>query len=158
MNKRKLTILLSILLTMTLIFVTACSKDDEDYDGAESQQLNIEDDKYMEDDPALNKEVEEAVIVSRTASEDEFVGSWTATSEKAEYLYGNIDLRINDDKTWKGNVTEISLRGKWVPYQEGIRIKDSDGLIDWKLYFTLDNVMLMEDIEDPGNPIVLKKK
>lgn len=157
MNKR-LTILLSIILAFSLMFATACSKDDdEEFEDAEmpmSEEI-VEDEA---EDPVLDKEVEDATIVSRTATEDEFYGTWSAISEKAEYLYGNIDLKINEDKTWKGNVTEISLKGKWKPYQGGIRIKDSDGLIDWKLYFTMDNVMLMEDLEDPGNPIVLKKK
>ena len=106
----------------------------------------------------LDKEIEDAEIVAREASDDEFYGSWTAPSEKAEYLYGNIDLTIKSNRTWKGNVTNISLKGTWEPYEGGIHIKDKEGLINWKLYFTDDNVMLMEDLDDPGNPIVLKKK
>ena len=106
----------------------------------------------------LDKEIEDAEIVAREASDDEFYGSWTAPSEKAEYLYGNIDLTIKSNRTWKGNVTNISLKGSWEPYEGGIHIKDNEGLINWKLYFTDDNVMLMEDIDDLGNPIVLKKK
>lgn len=146
-------------MSLSLVFATACAHDDyKEPESAESQQSS---DVIAEDemeDPALDKEIEDAEIISREATVDEFYGSWTATSEKAEYLYGNIDLTIKENKTWKGNVTNISLKGTWEPYEGGIRIKDGEGLIDWKLYYTDDNVLLMEDFEDLGNPISLKKK
>ncbi len=159
MNKKHLSILISILLTLSLVFMTACAHDDyagQDEEGG--QQTSEETADNESTDPAYDYEIEDAEIVSRAAEEKEFYGSWTATSEKAEYLYGNIDLTIKDSKTWKGKVTNISVKGTWEPYEDGIRIKDQEGLIDWKLYYTDDDVLLVEDCEDPGNPIVLTKK
>lgn len=154
-----------MLLALTLVFTTACTSNEgfQDQDSEGSQQsseevMEEEDGEEALEESELDKEIEDAEIVAREASDDEFYGSWTAPSEKAEYLYGNIDLTIKSNRTWKGNVTNISLKGSWEPYEGGIHIKDKEGLINWKLYFTEDNVMLMEDIDDLGNPIVLKKK
>ena len=165
MDRKKLSVLLALILTLALTLMVSCSKEyEEDIGGGDTGQdteavNDIESDEVseaVERDPALDKEIEGAKIRQKKSKPEKFYGSWKASSEKAEFLYGNVDLHINEDGTWTGNVTEIDLEGKWTPSGKGINIKDTEGLIDWNLFLTTDGTMMFEDNEDPDNPVVLK--
>lgn len=170
MNRKKLSVLLVLILSLALTLMVSCAKDDDDEDiggagntGQETETVNgiedVESDEVSESverDPALDKEVEGARIRRVKSKPEKFFGSWQAVSEKAEFLYGNVDLHINEDGTWTGNVTEIDLEGKWTKNSKGITIKDKEGLINWDLFYTGDGTLMFDDNEDPDNPVVLK--
>lgn len=169
MDRKKLHVLLAVILTLSLTLMASCSKEDvEDVGGAgntgqETEAVNgVEDveseevSKSVERDPSLDKEIEGARYIPVKRKPEKFFGSWTAVSEKAEFLYGNVELKIRKDGTWTGNVTDIDLEGTWKAGGTGITITDKEGLIDWKLFYTADGTLMIEDNEDPGNPIVLK--
>lgn len=109
------------------------------------------------DDPSLDYEQDGAEPVAVDRDEKDFIGNWEGKSERVEYLFGNVNLSIKEDGTWKGNVTEEKLRGKWHYTGSSIIIKDTDDLINWELYYTADGVLLFKDLEEPEDSFVLKK-
>ena len=86
----------------------------------------------------------EPVIVPH--NEEDFVGSWSTTSDFAEYLYGNVDLKINSNHTWSGNITDEDFGGKWTSDGEGITIQDVEGIIKWHLFFADNGQLMFENL------------
>lgn len=84
----------------------------------------------------------------------DFFGTWTADSEKAEYLYGSLEITINEDGTWKGDITGEKLHGTWEELDYGVHLFDE--VLEWEsdLFYTAnDNFVLSED----GMKVVLTK-
>lgn len=159
MNRRLLAIMLALVMVMSLVIMTGCKKEEEgDGDTVQSEMLKremqIEDNDF--EDPAFVNEDDGAEVTVKAHDEKDFIGIWQAPSSRAQYLYGNINLRINDDGTWKGNITEEDFRGEWTYDGEAINIKDTEGLIDWKLFYADDGTLMVDDNEEPGDPLVLK--
>ena len=73
------------------------------------------------------------------------------------YLYGNINLRINSDGTWTGNITEEDFEGKWKENGTGISIRDKENIINFELYYAKDGATLLKDLAEPEDAIVLKR-
>ncbi len=65
--------------------------------------------------------------------EESFYGTWVATSQQAEYLYGNLEITIKEDGTFTGNVTEEDFSGKWEKTDKGIKF-DSE-ILSGELFF-----------------------
>ena len=61
----------------------------------------------------FKEEYEGAELHMVESSPSAYAGSWEATSDQAVYLYGNVDITINGDGTWKGNITEEDCVGTW---------------------------------------------
>ena len=157
MNRKITAVLMAQIMIFTLMVMVSCGKDEEEAPEAGRLASELKEDDKIVDDPALENEVEDAVILPIKHDEEDFIGNWRAVSEQAEYLYGKVYLKINEDGTWKGSVTDEPLKGKWKTYDQGIAIKDDQGLVYWKLYYGADGVLMFQDIEDPDvGPIVLK--
>ena len=138
--KGKFKPILLLLLAFVLVFsmtLTGCGKDEkaEDSTKAETTQEASDEDVI----PTLSpEEMKEAAELKEKAQEmntqqDNFYGRWVATSEKAKYLYGNLEITINEDGTFTGNVTDEDFDGVWEKTDKGIRF-DSE-LLSGELFF-----------------------
>lgn len=157
MNKRITALLLALIMVLSAGVMSSCFKDEEE-DTVESEMLkremNIEENDF--EDPAFENEEDGAEIVTVPHDEKDYIGIWQAPSERAKYLWGNINLKINEDGTWKGNITEENFRGKWKYDGSGIIIKSNDAVINWRLFYAQDGTLMCQDNEEEDDPIVLK--
>lgn len=130
MNKKRLLIIIAsaavIIIAITLIIGLQKPKEDA---------VDFENLSPAEQAQELNKH------------EESFYGTWSATSAKAEHLYGNLDLTINEDGTFDGNVFQMDFKGTWEKIDEGISL-DSD-FIEGALYFGEKcRLVIREDLYD----------
>lgn len=134
---------------------TAVTEDNQDY--VMPEEVVLEDDPTTKDyDNGINfdEEIEDAEIEYKKSSVDDFIGSWEATSGQSAYFYGNVDLTINPDGTWTGNITEEPLKGKWKEQGGGIYLTSE--IFNCNLTFTADGTLIMqEDYEDTDDEAVL---
>ena len=161
-----------IMLVATMgIFLIGCgSKDAPAEDPAEDSEITMDDVEEMlesEDEDydngiVFDEEADGAEIVKKKADVKDFVGSWEVTSGQAKYQYGNVDLTINADGTWTGNITDEDFEGKWTESDEGIIL--TCDVFEFNLAFTDKDVLVMqydpEDEDDTGELVtsVLTKK
>lgn len=145
----------SMLLTSCDLFGT---EDDEDIPEFNSSEASENIDFKDFDDPELENEADGAEPIMKPHKEEDFYGKWSATSDHAQYLFGNVDLSIRDDGTWVGNITEEAYSGKWKYDGSEINLRDTEGYINWKMYFVEDGAMMFKDMDDPEVALVLKKR
>lgn len=100
-----------------------------------------------------DKELEGSVVHEAKKSESDFFGTWVATSDRAEYLYGNINLTIHEDGTWTGNVTEEDFSGTWKYNGKSITLHSE--LVDYNLLYDESGVLLFQDHMDMEDYLVL---
>jgi hypothetical protein len=157
MKNKLISICLMIMLIFSVLVLTACNSKEEESTESESvkKELKIDEDDF--EDPAYYNEDDGAEPITEAHDEEDFYGRWEGTSERVKYLFGNVNLKINEDGTWKGNVSETPLHGKWHYDGKQIIIKDTEGLVNWRLYYATDGTLLFEDLEDKGMSFVLKK-
>lgn len=152
-----------LMIVFSAAFLSACWVEEQ-----ESSRPGIEDEmnqaeKYDNkgddlDNPVYASEEDGAEVVKKSHDLEDFYGTWKATSDRAEYLFGNIDITIKKNGMWKGNITEENFRGKW-SYERGqLFIKDFEEIIDYTMFFNDKGIMLVVDNEDPELPIVLEKQ
>ena len=170
--KKYLSILLifTIILTMGL-FTTACSKDDDSSSADSDASLDIEkedaedlgfdeEDQFTEDDIkgiSFSEEDDEAVINRAKSDPSKYYGRWVATSDKATYLYGNVDLTVNEDGTWHGDITGEKLKGKWKDYGDHLHMNNS--LFSFDLTFDKSGKLIMVETNSDGaiNTVLTRK-
>lgn len=155
MKNRIRLVMLALLIALTAGVLTACVTEGEvERESAGNGQQKTG--KTDFDDPAYRNEEDGAEVKEVQRDEKDFIGSWSATSERAKYNFGNVDLTIKEDHTWAGNIIEDNYRGRW-DYKGGvIEIKDSEGLIDYELFYASDGTLMFRDLEDPEFVYVLK--
>lgn len=86
-----------------------------------------------------------------------FFGTWEATSDKAAYLYGNVDLTVKEDGTWNADITGDKLEGKWE--EKGDYLHLSSDVFSFDLaYETSGKLMMIETTSDGVIYSVLTKK
>ena len=106
---------------------------------------------------AFDQEEENAKLAFIERDPSAFYGSWTATSDKAIYLYGNIDITVKQDGTWTGNITGEKLGGKWE--QVGDRLHMDNDLFSFDLAFeSSGELILIETGDDYSFNTVMTKK
>lgn len=100
----------------------------------------------------------EGLIIEKVKSDPgKYFGSWKATSDKAMYLYGNVDITVNEDGTWKGNITEEDLQGSWE--DKGDHLHLTSDLFSFDLAFDKDGTLfLIETGQDSTFNTVLTKQ
>lgn len=160
MYKKLISLTLISMIIASGAILTGCFGGEEEESDPVSDNLKkqiVEEDETDFDDPSLDYEQDGAEPVAVGHDEKDFYGNWEGKSERVEYLFGNVNLSIKDDGTWKGNVTEEKLKGKWKYTGKSIIIRDTDDLINWELYYTSDGVLLFKDLEEPEDSYVLKK-
>lgn len=161
-------LIIAVIAAAAAVFAIASGRDKESADSDEAEELTLDQeiDKEIEsleieeegndfDDPTYNNEMEEAVVNETSAAEEAFYGKWTANSNRAHYLYGNIDLEIKDDGSWTGNITEEDYSGKWSYNGEFITL-ESD-LVNCDLFFAEDGQLMFRDHTFPDDLVVLTK-
>ena len=161
MNKKLTAAVLALSMVFSAAVFSGCSLfGDDEEDTVESEnlkrQMNIEDNDF--ENPTYQYEEDGAEPMTVPHDENDYIGLWTATSNRSEYLWGNVDLKINEDGTWKGNITEETFTGKWVYTKKDVIIKDKEGFIYWRLFFADDGNLMFENMEEPGDPLVLERK
>lgn len=162
--------LIAMLAAASMAFVS-CSKDKADNTAdtetaAEEEEENVVDtNESFENGIVFDEEEEGADIVKVEAPDEDFFGSWEATSDMANYLYGNFDITINDDGTWKGNITETDFTGKWTKEGKDLHVVSDDGDIDLTFAFTESGSLVMQrDVSDEDgdedfvNTVLTKKE
>ena len=166
MRKRIISLLLIASLLLSCMALAACKKSADD----EEQSASVDIDELAEDiegeddyedpnpdDPAYDNELDGAEPVMTAHDEKDFYGKWSATSERAHYVFGNVDLVISDDGSWSGNIVEEEYTGTWEYKDSSLNIKSSDNLINWNLFFVEDGSLMFKDLDDPDlAPLVLK--
>ena len=166
MKRKYISVLLIFMMLFTML--SACSKnDDEDstaapegevYESAEG--LVDENGELVEQESngiSFEQEDDEARLAFVKRDPPDFYGSWTATSDKAIYLYGNIDITVNENGTWTGNITGEKLGGKWEQVDDHLHM-DND-LFSFDLSFeSSGELILIETGEDYTFNTVMTRK
>jgi hypothetical protein len=161
--KKKSVLLLILMLIFSLTVLTACKKDadsssdapEEDVvvaeteDEAEVREDLIEGEPLEENGVAYDEEQEGAQIQNAPSTIAMYIGSWTATSDMAQFLYGNVDLTIKEDGTWKGNITGDDIGGKWV--QQGNQLHMQSKVFDFDLAFSTSGKLIMTEKNPDGD-------
>ena len=167
MRKKIISLLLIASLLLSCMALAACKKSAEE-DEEKTASVDIDElaedveseDDYVDpnpDDPAYENELDGAEPVMTAHDEKDFYGKWSATSEHAHYVFGNVDLVIGDDGTWSGNIVEEEFNGTWEYKDSSLYITSSDNLIKWNLFFVEDGSLMFKDLDDPDlAPLVLK--
>ena len=121
----------------------------------EIESLKIEEEGNDYENPAYDNEQEDAVVNETTADENAFYGKWVANSNRAHYLYGNINLDIKEDGSWTGNITEEDYSGTWSYNGEYITLESE--LVNCDLFFAEDGQLMFRDHTFPEDLVVLSK-
>lgn len=162
----KKTISKLLIFLLAIIMTTSCSLfgtgSDSDSasksDAANSKDneysIDEEDDFVQEIDPEtglpllpegngimFEEEAEGRKIRPKQTNTTQFIGEWEATSDQATYLYGNVDLTIETNYFWKGNITGEDYTGKWKETNDGIVI--SCDLFTFDLVFDQSGKLIM---------------
>ena len=105
----------------------------------------------------IDQEADEAVIERVEADESDFYGTWVAKSDRAQYLYGNIEVTVKEDGTWTGNITDEELSGKWTA--KGDHLHMNNDLFSFDLAFDKYGALIFIDseAEDDINIVLTKK-
>ena len=145
-KKQLLSMMLAALMAFSFAFaLTSCGSADPDYIDYE---MNEDDSGTSNQNKPQSKKAQEM-----NAQEDNFYGTWKATSSDAENLYGHLIITINEDGTFDADVTDEKFSGTWKKTSGGISYTSE--LMNGKIYFgeSLDMV-----IEDAGVSVTLEKQ
>lgn len=154
-------VVLSIILLISFGF-SACGASDENNPAKSENNTSVidsnVDDETISDDPARDSDEEfDQLLVdkaNKTSNKDakslnsdasNFYGTWSATSERAKYLYGNLDITINQDGTFNANVTGEDFSGTWTKTDYGIHF-DNEYL--WGVMYYNDKCNMIFDDDD----------
>ena len=158
MNLYKRLLLISLCLIMSLCMISCgifSDKDDGSAGSSGSASESSDTDEDFEDPTEVDydngivfeEEGDEAVVRLIKTDPAKFVGKWEATSGQSLYQYGNVDITVKANGTWKGNISEEELSGKWVQHDKGIYL--TSDLFNIQLDYTDEDVMIMSYQPDP---------
>lgn len=156
MKKTHFTLIGVLILALFLCCFSSCSKDEPTPEAEQSEQQMEE--SHENDDfenPAYDNEEDGAVVKEQASDVSTFIGNWEARSDRAKYLYGNIDLSIKEDGTWTGNLTDEDFSGKWEYNGTGITL--SSEIINCDLFQATDGSMMFRDHDDTDVLLVLDR-
>lgn len=124
---------------------------DEEYDESEDDDYNGI--SFSEEDDGYKMK-----IVKTTP--DFFIGSWMSTSDRAVYYYGDVELKIKDDKTWTGTITGENLKGTWTFSDNKMHMKDVVLEFNFDLAFISTGKLVMIEYLEEGDELhtVLTRK
>lgn len=117
----------------------------------EIQEIDPDADPYLiekETNGIFYEEEGEGAPLSFVKSDpSRFYGKWTATSDQALYMYGNVDLIISSNGTWTANITDEKLGGQWNMVDDHMHM-DND-MFSFDLSFEESGKLIMrEDLGD----------
>lgn len=159
-KRKKIIVILMIVAIAILLFLFIALRPEKSTD-VESAPSENEITEMDEGEGIVMEEEDEGTTIEKVKKEsDDFIGKWSATSDQAKYLYGNIDIEIKENGKWTANVTDEEFGGTWEKDDYGITL--TSDLLDCKFYFSSSGNLIMEDyrFEDNDDPIitVLTKK
>ena len=106
---------------------------------------------------AFDEESDGAVVETVEKDVSDFFGEWEATSDQGLYLYGSIDITVNEDGTWDGEITEEPLSGTWE--DQGDHIHMNNEIFSFDLAFSNSgNLVLIDTDSDDVIYTVLTRK
>ena len=115
-----------------------------------SEPGTTEDIDYSEED-------DEYEIQKKESAASDYFGTWIATSDKAEYLYGNVEITVNEDKSWTANITGLDLDGDWEDNGDSLHMNNE--LFSFDLAFSESgNLILIETNNGDEITTVLSRK
>lgn len=135
MKKNRILVIMSlvIVLSFSCFLLTSCGNNES----ADSENNNKTD--YSEMTPEeLEKE-----SIELNKSEDNFYGTWEATSDNAEMLYGHLNITINEDGTFDADVTDEVFSGTWEQIDGGIEYHSE--LMNGQMFYGKKCKMVIED-------------
>lgn len=144
-------------IVLSLCLITACG----DSKSGSTEEPTAND--VSEEETVLTEE-QEKVLIDEEDGDDfktinidtsKFYGSWVGNTERAKFMYGNLEITINEDGTWTGNITDESIEGTWEKTNNGLKLK-SDIIPFNFVYSSNGNYVLQE--EDDAVRVVLTKK
>ena len=153
-----------LLLTLMLCMLPACSlfgggsasSGDSGGDTADPAELEAQlNDVPDLENPIYDNEQEGAEVREKKADVKDFYGKWVADSDRAAYLYGNLNIMIRPDYTWKANISEEDFTGKWEYNGTGITLTNE--FITYDLFYAQDGTLMFRDHEIPDDMLVLTK-
>ena len=167
-----------LLLIATLIFsltsLNACKKEESDTSSFNEDEVVVESDdggpigEVVEDDGidaepigeedagiSYDEEIEGNEVNKTVSDPTFFIGSWTAPSDRAKYLYGNVDIKVKEDGTWSGNITGENLSGKWSEKGDCLLMKSD--LITFELARDTSGKVIMIDKKKEVNTVLVRK-
>ena len=149
--KKLLPVLLLTLIMGFCLSFTGCGDDEEVTDDDIDFIMNEE---GMEDSTKADpKKIAKAKALNQSA--ESFIGKWSATSSEAQNLYGNLEITINEDGTFEGNVTDEDISGTWTKTDKGISYKCD--LMGGSMYYGDHGKMVIEDNENGDVKVVMNK-
>ena len=158
---------LLMIMMMFSFMALSCSKDESAAEPESSDEVYYSEQGLVDEDgnPVENEgsgivfeeEDEDAQLTFVEKDPSEFFGTWESTSDQSIYLYGNVTLTINPDGTWKGDITDEQLEGKWT--KDGDHLHMDNDLFSFDLSFeSSGKLILREASEDSEFHTVLTKK
>ena len=154
-------ICIMLVAAMSIFLISCGTKKAPAEEPAEDSEVTMDDiekmaeseDENYDNGIVFDEEMDGAEITTQKKSVEDFVGSWEVTSGQAKYQYGNVDLTINADGTWSGNITDEDFKGKWKESDEGITL--TCDVFEFRLAFTDKGVLVMQyDPEDESGELV----
>ena len=136
------TVTLVIILSFSCLLITSCGNKESDDNGKQNKT------DYSEMTP---EELEKKAI-ELNKSEENFYGTWKATSDNAEMLYGHLNITIDEDGTFDADVTDEIFSGTWEKIDGGIEYHSV--LMNGQLFYGKKCKMV---IEDSDIKVTLKK-
>lgn len=161
--------MLILMTTISSVALAACSKSggdsDADVDPGEYEDEYLDSIMTPEDDgpsdfdqPKYDYEDDGEDLVKEEHPVEDYYGIWEATSQRSAYMYGNVDINIKEDGTWKGNITEENFHGTWIYKNGSVVIKDTEEIIDFTLFYNDRGYMMFCNNEIPEDSFVLEKQ
>ena len=150
-NLKRILALLMASLCVAILVSCGSGGDYVDDAGTLEDMTDEETAEYLDNGIVFEEEDEDAELSFKEAAETDFLGSWEATSGNAIYKYGNVDLNIEENGKWTGNVADEDLTGTWKI--DGNSMVLESELFGARLSFTEDGKLIMqEDREGEDNP------
>lgn len=158
--KKYLSIFIILLLSLTFVSCNLSSNSEISDEETITEESVAEDDSNTSNVTTdyYDEEIEGASYTTVNKNAKDFYGTWIATSEVAEYFYGNVTITIKKDGTWTGNVTDEKLSGKWKKSDDGLSL--TSDLLDVTLSFTDNGSLVMQEDTGDGdyiNTVLIKK-
>ena len=130
-------LVLSILAFAVAISFTSCGCSDKDAKDGPNQS------QYQSTMPTMTN-ADGKTPDELNSDEQNFLGTWKATSYYAENLYGHLIITINEDGTFDADVTSEKFSGTWKKTSYGLAYTSE--LMEGDIYFGPKCRLVIEDM------------
>lgn len=121
------------------------------------QEMGLEDPDL--ENPAYVNEQEGVEVKEAAVSPESFIGRWAAGSDRASYLYGNVNLTVRAGGSWTGNITEGDYNGTWKYNGKGITLVGTEegtgAEFTFEMFSDDEGVIMFREPNLPDDVLVL---